>query len=118
MNRVGEMGRGESVWLGWFLHTRRSWRSRPWRGYAPTDERQSAWLAHAAALSDSLEQEAWDGEWYRRGYFDDGTPLGSSANAECRIDCIAQSWSVISGAAERSRAERAMAAVEKSAHPT
>ena len=111
MNRVGELGRGESVWLGWFLHAAlvafaplASARAQPKRG--------ATWLAHAAALSHALEQESWDGEWYRRGYFDDGTPLGSVTNAECQIDSIAQSWSVISGAAERSRAERAMAAVE------
>ncbi len=112
MNRVGEMGRGESVWLGWFLHATLV-RFAPLASARQQPKRQAAWLAHAAALRDSLEQEAWDGEWYRRGYFDDGTPLGSSTNAECRIDCIAQSWGVISGAAERSRAERAMAAVEK-----
>ena len=67
--------------------------------------------AHATALKESLEAHGWDGEWYRRGYFDDGTPLGSAASDECRIDSIAQSWGVISGAAEPSRAAMAMAAV-------
>jgi cyclic beta-1,2-glucan synthetase len=67
---------------------------------------------HAAVLKEALE-EAWDGDWYRRAYFDDGTPLGSMENSECRIDSIAQSWSVISKAAEPARARRAMAAVEK-----
>jgi cyclic beta-1,2-glucan synthetase len=71
------------------------------------------WLAHAAALKDALGRHGWDGDWYRRAYFDDGTPLGSVSNSECRIDSIAQSWSVISGAAEPARAERAMAAVDK-----
>jgi len=61
----------------------------------------------------SLELKAWDGEWYRRGYFDDGSPLGSAMNTECRIDSIAQSWGVISGAAEPARGARAMAAVEQ-----
>jgi len=64
-------------------------------------------------LKDSIEQNAWDGDWYRRAYFDDGTPLGSVSNNECRIDSIAQSWGVISGAADTTRAARAMAAVDK-----
>jgi cyclic beta-1,2-glucan synthetase len=111
MNRVGEMGRGESVWLGWFLHTTLV-------AFAPLararDQRTRAtqWLSHAEALRNSLERESWDGEWYRRGYFDDGTPLGSAANSECQIDSIAQSWSVISGAGDPIRAARAMSAVE------
>ena len=71
------------------------------------------WRLHVSALKASLEREAWDGEWYRRAYFDDGTPLGSATNAECRIDSIAQSWGVISGAAEPARGARAMAAVEE-----
>jgi cyclic beta-1,2-glucan synthetase len=65
------------------------------------------------ALHQALERHGWDGDWYRRAYFDDGTPLGSADNAECRIDSIAQSWSVLSGVADPSRAERAMAAVEE-----
>ncbi|TWT05934.1 GH36-type glycosyl hydrolase domain-containing protein [Reyranella sp. CPCC 100927] len=111
MNRVGAKGEGESVWLGWFLHTVLT-------GFAPLADRRdetaraSAWRVHACALSASLESEAWDGGWYRRGWFDDGTSLGSSKNEECRIDSIAQSWAVISGAAEATRAADAMAAVE------
>ena len=66
-----------------------------------------------SALKSALEQHGWDGDWYRRAYFDDGTPLGSAASVECRIDSIAQSWAVISGAGEPSRAARAMAAVEE-----
>jgi cyclic beta-1,2-glucan synthetase len=110
MNRVGEMGRGESVWLGWFLHATLV-------AFAPLAKardqhtRESQWLTHAAALQNALDQ-AWDGEWYRRGYFDDGTPLGSAKNTECRIDSIAQSWSVISRAADPIRASRAMSAVD------
>ena len=69
------------------------------------------WRKHAFALQQAIEREAWDGDWYRRGYFDDGTPLGSVSSEECRIDSIAQSWAVISGAAERERAVRAMSAV-------
>ena len=77
MNRVGEMGRGESVWLGWFLHaTLVAFASLAQARDQRTRETQ--WLTHAAALQNSLEQEAWDGEWYRRGYYDDGTPLGSA----------------------------------------
>ena len=112
MNRVGEMGRGESVWLGWFLHA-------TLMAFAPLARardqpaRETLWLTRAAALQKSLEQEAWDGEWYRRAYFDDGTPLGSSVNTECRIDSIAQSWGVISGAADPARASSAMSAVDK-----
>jgi cyclic beta-1,2-glucan synthetase len=110
MNRVGEQGKGESVWLGWFLQTTLT-------AFAPVAEsrgeegRAVKWLAHAAALAKSLEQ-AWDGDWYRRGYFDDGTPLGSAASSECRIDSIAQSWSVIGGAGDPGRAAHAMANVQ------
>jgi cyclic beta-1,2-glucan synthetase len=112
MNRVGHEGRGESVWLGWFLHTT-LWefaRLADARGEHP---RAAAWRDHVRALKASLEAHGWDGDWYRRAYFDDGTPLGSVANTECRIDSIAQSWGMISGAADPTRATRAMAAVEQ-----
>ena len=111
MNRVGVLGKGESVWLGWFLYATLA-------SFAPLARargertRAAQWLAHAATLRDSLEREAWDGNWYRRGYFDDGTALGSAASAECRIDSIAQSWSVISHAADPARSVQAMAEVE------
>jgi cyclic beta-1,2-glucan synthetase len=111
MNRVGEHGRGESVWLGWFLHATLT-------AFAPLAQARgdvalaTAWTAQAAKLKTAIEQHAWDGEWYRRGFFDDGTPLGSIANDECRIDAIAQSWSVISGAANPARAEKAMQSLE------
>ena len=112
MNLVGAEGKGESVWLGWFLLTiLTEWaRLADARGEG---ERAKTWRRHAGALKGSLEREAWDGEWYRRAYFDDGTPLGSAANDMCRIDSIAQSWGVISGAAEAARGRRAMAAVEE-----
>ena len=112
MNRVGELGKGESVWLGWFLHATLA-------AFAPLAEtrdehaRAAHWRAHMAALQNALEQNGWDGAWYRRGYFDDGTPLGSSTSGECRIDSIAQSWSVISKAADPARAARAMTAVDE-----
>jgi cyclic beta-1,2-glucan synthetase len=111
MNRVGEHGKGESVWLGWFLHATLS-------AFAPLAQARgeralaNEWMKQAAKLRTSLEQHAWDGDWYRRGFFDDGTPLGSAANDECRIDAIAQSWSVISGAANPARAARAMESLE------
>ena len=111
MNRIGEQGRGESVWLGWFLYTALTM-------FAPIADargetlRADQWRDAAQALRKSLEQNAWDGGWYRRGYYDDGTALGSAASDECRIDSIAQSWSVISGAADPERARQAMAAVD------
>ena len=112
MNQVGAGGKGESVWLGWFLHvTLREWaKLADARGQG---ERAKAWRRHVDLLGESLEERAWDGKWYRRAYFDDGTPLGSAANDACRIDSIAQSWSVISGAAGPARARRAMASVEE-----
>jgi len=112
MNRVGHEGRGESVWLGWFLHTT-LWECARLAEARGEHARAAVWRHHVHALKASLEQHGWDGDWYRRAYFDDGTPLGSVLNAECRIDSIAQSWAVISGAAEPVRAARAMAAVEE-----
>ena len=112
MNRVGHEGRGESVWLAWFLHNALI-RFAPLavqRGEGPRAQR---WQAHAAALKLAVEREAWDGAWYRRAYFDDGTPLGTSSAEECRIDSIAQSWGAISGAADPSRARRAMQSVDE-----
>jgi cyclic beta-1,2-glucan synthetase len=112
MSRVGPHGRGESVWLGWFLHAVLGAFApiADSRGERPRAER---WRIHMKALRRALERHGWDGDWYRRAFFDDGTPLGSAQNAECRIDSIAQSWSVLSGAANPPRAERAMAAVEE-----
>ena len=111
MNRVGQHGKGESVWLAWFLHANLS----AWalladaRGEAA---RAAHWRNHATALQHALETHGWDGEWYRRAYYDDGEPLGSAQNAECRIDSIAQSWAVMSGAGDPIRAVQAMAALE------
>jgi cyclic beta-1,2-glucan synthetase len=112
MNRVGPKGSGESVWLGWFLFaTLGQW--APIAAARGETARAERWSAHAAALREALEAHGWDGDWYRRAYFDDGTPLGSAENAECRIDSIAQSWAVLSGAADPNRAARAMGAVEE-----
>ncbi|MGD0483291.1 MAG: glucoamylase family protein [Gemmatimonadales bacterium] len=108
MNRVGHLGRGESVWLGWFIHT-------VLERFIPLCQtrdpaRAARYTGEASRLAAMLEQ-AWDGEWYRRGYYDDGSPLGSAQNDECKIDSIAQSWAVLSGAAPVTHAERAMDAV-------
>ena len=112
MNEVGAEGKGESVWLGWFLHAVLS----EWAGLADArgeGKRAERWRGYVGALKESLEREAWDGGWYRRAYFDDGTPLGAAVNDACRIDSIAQSWSVISAAGDPARRERAMAAVDE-----
>ena len=112
MNRVGHLGKGESVWVGWFLHVTLS-RFAPFCEQRQENERSEMYLKHLESLKKALEDNGWDGDWYRRAYFDDGTPLGSVQNEECRIDSIVQSWGVISGAAENYRAVRAMAAVEE-----
>ncbi len=112
MNRVGYQGKGESVWMAWFLIATLS----EFATVAQTrgeSERAIRWREQASQLKVAVEAEGWDGAWYRRAYFDDGTPLGSAANAECRIDSIAQSWGVISGAAETERAQRAMNSVRE-----
>ena len=112
MNRVGAHGQGESVWNGWFFVT-------VLNAFAEVadrrvDEAQAAWCRQRAeALRAAIEANAWDGAWYRRAYFDDGTPLGSAQNDECQIDAIPQAWAVISGRADLARARLALAAVEK-----
>jgi cyclic beta-1,2-glucan synthetase len=112
MNKVGIEGKGESVWNGWFLVTclRRFAELAEARGDATW---ANSCREQAERLRAAIEEHAWDGDWYRRAYFDDATPLGSAQNDECQIDSIAQSWAVISGAAEVERARRAMAAVEE-----
>jgi cyclic beta-1,2-glucan synthetase len=112
MNRVGAEGKGESIWLGWFLHAALMAFARLADG-RDEGERSAKWRRHAAALRDALDREGWDGDWYRRAYYDDGTPLGSASSDECRIDSITQSWSVISRAADPIRAAQAMAAVDE-----
>jgi len=110
-SRIGHKGRGESVWLGWFLYltlvrfsalcdTRKDF------------ERGARYRSLAEELLKNIELHGWDGGWYRRAYFDDGTPLGSSQNTECQIDALAQSWSVLSGAARPTRTQDAMLALE------
>ncbi len=117
MNRVGQEGRGESVWLGWFLHANLS----EFAGIADRrqeEKRAAAWRNTAASLATALDKEAWDGEWYKRAFFDDGTPLGSAQNDECQIDSIAQSWAVLSGAGDAERARQAMDSVDAPARPS
>ncbi len=112
MNLVGIEGSGESVWLGWFLITilnKFTQICELMRDY----ERMEIYRTAAQKLTESIESEAWDGSWYRRAYFDDGTPLGSVQNSECMIDSISQSWSVVSGVAKLNRMHEAMAAVQK-----
>jgi cyclic beta-1,2-glucan glucanotransferase len=109
MNRVGREGRGESVWLGFFLH-------RVLDEFAPLCKargdlaRAERYRAETRRLSTILEQ-SWDGEWFRRAYYDDGSPLGSAQNAECKIDSLSQTWAVLSGAVPVHLADRAMDAV-------
>ncbi|RPH87833.1 MAG: cyclic beta 1-2 glucan synthetase, partial [Deltaproteobacteria bacterium] len=112
MNKVGELGRGESVWMGFFLY-------EVLIKFAEIARRQDdipfADLCgkEAAQLQRNIEQSGWDGQWYRRAYCDDGSLLGSSTNTECRIDSVAQSWSVLSGAGEEARVRLAMDAVDE-----
>ena len=99
MNLVGQHGKGESVWLAFFLYdvlTQFAELARR-RGDAAIADRCTV---EAGRLRGNIEEHGWDGEWYRRAYFDDGTPLGSAANAECQIDSLPQSWSVLSGAGD------------------
>jgi cyclic beta-1,2-glucan synthetase len=112
MNRVGAQGKGESVWLAWFLFDVLSaW--APVAAARGKHERAEQWGGHAKRLKAAVERQAWDGSWYRRAYFDDGTPLGTTGADACAIDSIAQSWGVLSGAADPIRARRAMEALDE-----
>ncbi|HZZ72149.1 MAG TPA: glucoamylase family protein, partial [Pirellulales bacterium] len=109
MNRIGELGKGESIWVGWFLLVILK-RFIPLAQARGDSAKADHFQQQATELAAALEAEAWDGQWYRRAYFDDGTPLGSSQNDECQIDSIAQSWAVMAGA-NPDRAEQAMHSV-------
>jgi cyclic beta-1,2-glucan synthetase len=110
MNRVGIEGKGESIWLGWFLHATLTDFAALCLGRG--DQTQAIrYRQQATAVAAALEANGWDGNWYRRAYYDDGTPLGSAQNDECTIDSIAQSWSVLSGAGAPDRSTRAMQSV-------
>jgi cyclic beta-1,2-glucan synthetase len=104
MNRVGVEGRGESVWLAWFLCDVLESFSKLAESRQSAQDHSAAWRRRAAQLAAAVERSCWDGEWYLRGFFDDGSPLGSHLNSEARIDSLAQSWAVISGAANSARA--------------
>jgi cyclic beta-1,2-glucan synthetase len=111
MSRVGVEGRGESVWLAWFLvRTLRQFAEHVEARGDHVDARDLREQADAYVVA--IEQHGWDGRWYRRAFYDDGTPLGSSSSDDCRIDAIAQSWSVISEAGDPERQGEAMAAFE------
>ncbi len=112
MNRVGREGRGESVWVGFFLY-------RIIDEFVPICERRAdharvqRYRAYQAQLKAALNDAGWDGNWYRRAYYDDGTPLGSAQNDECRIDALVQTWAVLSKAAPPERGAQALDAVEQ-----
>jgi cellobiose phosphorylase len=112
MNRVGNKGRGESVWLAFFLHDVLTRFSPLARAHGDTAFAESC-LAEALKLQVNIEASAWDGEWYRRAYFDNGDPLGSHLNSECQIDSLPQSWSVISGAGAIPRSLQAMQSADR-----
>jgi len=111
MNRVGRGGQGESIWMGFFLYAILA-------SFLPICRRRGdgaradRYQERMGQLSRALDESGWDGGWYRRAYYDDGTPLGSASNTECRIDCLAQAWAVISRAVPEERARLAMRAVE------
>jgi cellobiose phosphorylase len=112
MDKVGDKGKGESVWLAFFLY------DVLMQFAQVADLHDDAGFAErcrgeAARLRQNIEEHGWDGQWYRRAYFDDGTPLGSADNPECQIDAISQSWSVLSGAGEPARSAAAMQAVSQ-----
>jgi cyclic beta-1,2-glucan synthetase len=112
MNRVGHEGRGESVWLAFFLHDVLVQFSLL-AGRRNDPDFATLCRAEADTLKIHIEAHGWDGEWYRRAYFDDGTPLGSKGNPECQMDSLPQSWSVISGAGDVDRSRRAMESVDQ-----
>jgi cellobiose phosphorylase len=112
MNMVGALGKGESVWLGFFLYEVLMRFTAIARMHSDTPFAERC-QREAAQLRENTERNGWDGEWYRRAYFDDGTPLGSATNPECQIDAVAQSWAVLSAAGNPTRARAAMAAVDR-----
>ncbi|NEZ46769.1 cyclic beta 1-2 glucan synthetase [Clostridium niameyense] len=112
MSTVGNKGEGESVWLGWFLYKILS-DFIHLCDYEKDEENSNKYMKYIEYIKENIEKNAWDGNWYRRAYFDDGTALGSIENEECSIDSLSQSWAVLSGASKISRAEEAMEAVEK-----
>ena len=112
MSSVGDLGKGESVWVGWFL-LKTIEDFLPFVKERKERRREKKYEKHIEKLKIALDENGWDGDWFRRAYFDDGTPLGSANNPECRIDSIVQSWSVISNGANPQKSARAMASVDE-----
>jgi len=112
MNLVGIEGKGESIWLGFFLCAVLAQFAELARAHGDPSFAEIC-EGEGVRLRQNIEQQGWDGQWYRRAYFDDGTPLGSAGSEECRIDSIAQSWSVLSGAGDATRSRLAMKAVDE-----
>ncbi|KHD37627.1 NdvB [Clostridium acetobutylicum] len=112
MNTVGNKGKGESVWLGWFLYSILG-NFKDIAKLKNDDYRSGRYLELSDFIRESIDKNAWDGNWYRRAYFDDGTPLGSAQNDECQIDSLSQSWALISGGGKTDRAKVAMQSIEK-----
>jgi cyclic beta-1,2-glucan synthetase len=112
MNRVGNLGKGESVWLAWFL-------IKTIRGFISLCEKKNdipraeRYIVHIVNLKQAIETNAWDGEWYLRAFFDNGEMMGSHTNEECKIDSIAQSWSILSGEGNTERSKIALESVNK-----
>jgi cyclic beta-1,2-glucan synthetase len=112
MNRVGAGQHGESVWLGWFGHAVTT-RMAELFEQAGDPAQAQLWRQHASQLASAVETAGWDGRWYRRAFYDSGIPIGSTTSDECRIDSIAQSWAVLSGAGKRQRARQALASAKR-----
>jgi cyclic beta-1,2-glucan synthetase len=112
MNRVGQGGRGESVWMGFFLYDVLG-RMAPVCRARGDQQRAEQYAAHQVRLAAALDDAGWDGQWYRRAYFDDGQPLGTADAPECQIDALVQAWAVLSGAAAPDKARQAIEAVER-----
>ncbi len=112
MSRVGREGKGESVWMGFFLYTILG-DFVPWCDARGDVDRAQRYRTFRAELLQSLNDAGWDGDWYRRAWYDNGAPLGSKASDECKIDALAQAWSVMSGVASAERADKALDALEQ-----
>lgn len=108
MNRIGEKGQGESVWMGWFLYKV----IHDFADFVQNEEMRKKFLDHAQVLKANIHKNAWDGNWFRRAYFDDGTPVGSVLSEECKIDSISQTWSILSGAGEEPQISKAIEHLE------
>ena len=107
MNNIGIKGKGESIWLSWFMADILR-KMKPLCTYMNEEKKGLEFIETREEIMQNIEKNGWDGNWYKRAYFDDGTPLGSMMNQECKIDSISQSWSVISGSENKSRQETAM----------